>query len=49
MDSDFFFKRVDLLDHRQVFKDDKDFMTYVHLLRWMTINARGDCATSPKQ
>lgn len=42
MHPEFFYYNVDLLDHQRAFEDEADFITYIHLMKWKTMEAVRD-------
>jgi hypothetical protein len=42
MDDDWFFYHADLTEHTIVFGSHYDFVTYVNLLRWKSMERRND-------
>lgn len=36
---EFFFYKVELLDHQRVFNNNADFITYIFVLKWKTMEA----------
>lgn len=37
MHPEFYFYTVDLMEHQRAFEDDVDFTTFVHLMKWKTM------------